>query len=111
MPRCHAPDTAPQCLLPAGLSPGARCCCRHDGLSQCASEDDGYLLCFVHDEGADSSELRIYDAASMDPEPLARLATPQRVPYGFHGTFLREAQVQRMMSAAGASSAASLVAA
>jgi hypothetical protein len=71
---------------------------RHQDLARCASEDDGFLLCFVHDEAAGGSELRVYDAATMSPAPLARVRTPQRVPYGFHGLFLRREQVAEAMA-------------
>eukprot|EP00741_Cyanophora_paradoxa_P017876 tig00021035_g17265.t1 len=50
------------------------------------AEDDGYLVGYVHDEGADRSELRVFDAAALG-DPLARVLLPQRVPYGFHGAF------------------------
>ncbi|KAI8470686.1 MAG: carotenoid cleavage dioxygenase [Monoraphidium minutum] len=57
---------------------------RHDDPAQCASDDDGFLITFVHDEAAGSSYLGIWDAATMDDAPLAKLALPRRVPYGFH---------------------------
>lgn len=48
------------------------------------AEDDGYLVSFVHDEREARSEVVVYDAASLDPEPLARVLLPRRVPLGFH---------------------------
>eukprot|EP00741_Cyanophora_paradoxa_P007413 tig00001128_g7172.t1 len=53
-----------------------------------AGEDDGYLVNYVHDEGSGVSELRVADAREPSREPLARVILPQRVPYGFHGTFI-----------------------
>jgi len=50
-------------------------------------EDDGYLMTFVYDAATDSSEYVVYDAASMDNEPRARVALP-RVPSGFHGSWV-----------------------
>nr|BAJ84863.1 predicted protein [Hordeum vulgare subsp. vulgare] len=49
-------------------------------------EDDGYILTFVHDEAAGTSELLVVNAADMRLEATIQL--PSRVPYGFHGTFI-----------------------
>lgn len=48
------------------------------------AEDDGYLICFVHDEGADQSECVIMDAQNLAAGPVATIHMPFRVPYGFH---------------------------
>jgi carotenoid cleavage dioxygenase len=47
-------------------------------------EDDGYLICFAHDERQDVSQCLILDAKNMEGGPLATIRMPQRVPYGFH---------------------------
>lgn len=52
------------------------------------AEDDGWLLTYLFDEETQLSELLIVDARSMDKEPVARVLLPQRVPYGFHGTWI-----------------------
>ena len=55
-------------------------------------EDDGWLLIFVHDEGTNQSELLILDAQNLEAAPVARVLIPQRVPYGFHGAWVSQAQ-------------------
>ena len=49
-----------------------------------ASEDDGYLIAFIHDEERDRSECLVLDAQKLDEGPVATLLMPHRVPYGFH---------------------------
>lgn len=72
---------------------------RHNGLS----EDDGWLLSYVFDEsqldftgecilGA-RSELWVIDARDMK-SLVGRVYLPQRVPYGLHGNWFPEEQVQ-----------------
>lgn len=56
-----------------------------------ANEDDGWLVTFVHNEGQGTSELVVVSAQDMTAEPIARILIPQRVPYGFHGTWIANA--------------------
>jgi len=56
-------------------------------------EDDGYLLAHVHKDGAERSELRVWDARTM--RQVCRIETPQRVPWGFHGAWVTEAELRR----------------
>jgi carotenoid cleavage dioxygenase-like enzyme len=82
-------------------------CCRHENPDNCTSEDDGYLITYVHDEntttttnsssGSSGSSLVVWDAASMAQQPLAVVALPQCVPYGFHGLWATEGQLQQQL--------------
>ncbi|HEY9768475.1 MAG TPA: carotenoid oxygenase family protein [Coleofasciculaceae cyanobacterium] len=56
-------------------------------------EDDGWLITFVCDCHSQTSELVIVNAKDVTSEPVARVLIPQRVPYGFHGTWISEAQL------------------
>jgi carotenoid cleavage dioxygenase len=58
-------------------------------------EDDGWLVSYVHDEGAGKSEMTIVDCRDFTAAPVARILLPQRVPYGFHGTWLTAAQLKQ----------------
>jgi carotenoid cleavage dioxygenase len=51
------------------------------------SEDDGYLMTYLHDAESDTSSFVIMDAATMDNTPVASVALP-RVPSGFHGSWI-----------------------
>ncbi|MDX2097091.1 MAG: carotenoid oxygenase family protein [Leptolyngbyaceae cyanobacterium bins.59] len=51
-------------------------------------EDDGWLMTFVQDEAQDISELVILSTQAMTDPAIARIQLPQRVPYGFHGTWV-----------------------
>jgi carotenoid cleavage dioxygenase len=51
-------------------------------------EDEGYVLSFVYDEATNGSTLSILDAQNLAKPPLAEVALPQRVPFGFHGNWV-----------------------
>ena len=55
--------------------------------------DDGYIMGFLYDELYGRSELVIYDAKTMSQDPVATILIPQRVPYGFHATWLSEEEM------------------
>jgi carotenoid cleavage dioxygenase len=55
-----------------------------------AAEDEGWLLAFVYDAARDGSDLIILDAADVTAKPVASVPLPQRVPFGFHGSWLPE---------------------
>ena len=52
------------------------------------AEDAGWLVTFVYDENSQTSELVLINAQDITSEPIARVIIPQRVPYGFHGTWI-----------------------
>lgn len=60
------------------------------------NEDDGWLLNIVFDANIQSSELLIIDAATLDADPVARVQLPQRVPFGFHGTWIPADQISQV---------------
>ncbi|MGV0835701.1 carotenoid oxygenase family protein [Mycolicibacterium thermoresistibile] len=50
---------------------------------------DGWYLSYVYDPVRDGSDLVILDSA-LSAEPVAKIALPQRVPYGFHGSWIAD---------------------
>jgi carotenoid cleavage dioxygenase len=56
-----------------------------------AAEDDGYLMCFVHDPERDAADLVVIAAQDFTAEPVARVHLPGRVPHGFHGDWFADA--------------------
>jgi carotenoid cleavage dioxygenase len=53
-----------------------------------AAEGEGVVMSYVHDKADDVSELVVLDAKDVAAGPLARVTLPQRVPYGFHATWV-----------------------
>jgi carotenoid cleavage dioxygenase len=58
-----------------------------------AAEDDGWIVTFTYDEHEDRSEFVVIDARNVPGGPIARVPIPQRVPIGFHGTWIDEADL------------------
>jgi len=54
------------------------------------TEDDGYLMSYVHDPNENTSELVILNANELGDDPLARIHLPVRVPAGFHGSWIAD---------------------
>jgi carotenoid cleavage dioxygenase len=52
------------------------------------SEDDGYLVSYVWNPNESRSELQVFDAQNLGGGPVARVLMPQRVPNGFHATWV-----------------------
>ena len=56
--------------------------------SETAAQGEGWLLSYAWNRRTDTSELVILDATSIAAGPVASIEIPQRVPFGFHGTFI-----------------------
>ena len=52
------------------------------------AEDEGYLMSYVFDQDKNTSELIVLDAQNVAAEPIACIELPQRVPFGFHGSWV-----------------------
>jgi carotenoid cleavage dioxygenase len=50
--------------------------------------DEGWLMSYVHDERSEKTQLVVLDASDLSKPPVAEVALPQRVPYGFHGSWM-----------------------
>lgn len=55
-----------------------------------APDDDGWVLTFVWDAQRNISELSVIDTRRFEEPPVARIILPQRVPFGFHGSWIPE---------------------
>ncbi|PPG26419.1 carotenoid oxygenase [Pseudoclavibacter sp. RFBG4] len=51
-------------------------------------EDDGYLLCYVHNPQRNASDLLILSAQDFGGDELARIHLPARIPLGLHGSWI-----------------------
>ncbi|MGQ0833137.1 MAG: carotenoid oxygenase family protein [Microthrixaceae bacterium] len=53
-----------------------------------SADDEGWLLSYVHDESSGESAFTVLDATDVAAGPIATVPLPQRVPYGFHATWV-----------------------
>ena len=58
-------------------------------------EDDGYLVNFVWDGDAQKSKVYVFDAKDISKGPVCRITLPQRVPNGFHATWVSAERLAR----------------
>jgi 9-cis-epoxycarotenoid dioxygenase len=58
------------------------------------NEDDGYVVCYVHDERTRENRFVAMDARSPTLDVVAEVELPARVPYGFHGLFVTQTELQ-----------------
>ncbi|MGB8702172.1 MAG: carotenoid oxygenase family protein [Thermosynechococcaceae cyanobacterium] len=49
--------------------------------------EQGWILTVVYDSDRHCSEVWIFDGPALQSEPICRLALPEVVPFGFHGTW------------------------
>lgn len=61
-----------------------------------AVEDDGYIVNYVFNETTEESRFIVMDAKSPNLEIVAVVKLPHRVPYGFHGIFVRDSDLQKL---------------
>ena len=52
------------------------------------ADDAGWLISTVHDDATGVTDLVVVDATAVARGPVASIALPQRVPYGFHATWV-----------------------
>lgn len=62
------------------------------GRAGSVEEDDGWLVTFVHDGNNDSAEFVVMDAQDFARGYVAQVKLPQRIPFGFHGNWVRDAE-------------------
>jgi carotenoid cleavage dioxygenase-like enzyme len=53
-----------------------------------AAEDEGWILVLSHDDPSATTTLNVLDAQDFTAPPVARVALPQRVPFGAHGNWM-----------------------
>ena len=82
-------ETSTICDFGPGVHPGEFVFVRETDSS---AEDEGWAMGFVYDAATDRSDLVILDAA--DAAPVARVHLPRRVPYGFHGSWISDAELE-----------------
>lgn len=55
-----------------------------------ADEDAGYVMAIVYDGPRGGSDFVVFDATALKKGPIARVALPQRVPFGFHAAWFAD---------------------
>lgn len=59
-----------------------------------ASEGDGFLLAVMWRAAQARSELLIFEALDLEAGPVARVEMTQRIPFGFHGNWVAQDQLE-----------------
>ena len=73
--------------FPVGHSPGESVFVPAEGAT---NEDDGYLMTYVYKKDTHTSYMAILDASDMAADAVAEIHLPQRVPVGFHGSWIAD---------------------
>lgn len=58
-----------------------------------ASEDHGYVICFMWNDKLQIQELQIFDAQNISRGPVARVSLPHAIPVGFHACWMKPTQI------------------
>lgn len=53
-----------------------------------AAEDEGWVTAYLYDAGTNRSDVVVLHAQDFAGEPVATIHLPDRVPYGFHGSWV-----------------------
>lgn len=61
--------------------------------SDASGEDEGWAMGLVYDSSTDRSDLVILDASDVAADPVATVHLPRRVPFGFHGSWISDAEL------------------
>ncbi|KAL7142163.1 hypothetical protein ABFS83_08G105300 [Erythranthe nasuta] len=61
-----------------------------------AEEDDGYLITYLHDENNGESKFLVMDAKSDALDVIFAVKLPRRIPFGFHGLFVSETDLEKV---------------
>ena len=56
--------------------------------SKDSGEDDGWILMLAYEESTEKSKLLIIDSKDFESPPVAEIYTPQRIPFGAHGSWM-----------------------
>jgi carotenoid cleavage dioxygenase len=55
-----------------------------------AAEDDGWVMTYVYDAARDTSDFVVLAGQDFAGPPVATVPLPQRVPFGFHGSWIAD---------------------
>jgi carotenoid cleavage dioxygenase len=82
--RDHVTGDEQRWVPPAGVSAGEGLFVPDEG----GAEGEGWVLTYTYDAARDGSDLVVLDATDVAAGPVATVELPQRVPCGFHATWV-----------------------